>query len=405
MGRRIDEDHKHFIDVVGGKFRKELKRLFRTGDVYRLKGDKHIPVRLPKIDTPHLTYGDPDTGIKRGPGKPGDVIGRDPNKGKGKGSQAGDQEADGMIVHVDIDHVLDLWAEELELPDIKPKDQRTFESFEIKYTGISNIGPESLRHNRRTFLQAIKRLAASGDLDKLQMLPGCKEPMRVVTPIRSDKRYRMYEEHEIPNSSAVIMFARDGSISMDEPKCEVITDMAFWIERWIKRFYEKTETCYFWHDTAAKEVDRDTFYKLRYGGGTKCSSVFKLMAKQFENRFKPEANNIYVFYFSDGENQEDDNQTLLETISKEMRPGVVNMLGITQVLCWNYSTSVKRFMEDRLEDTPQLDNIRMASIGPETSPDPKGGWGETPKLTEEERNKAIDEAIRTLLGKKAGYNI
>jgi uncharacterized sporulation protein YeaH/YhbH (DUF444 family) len=403
MGRRIDEDHKHFIDVVSGKFRKELRRLIGTGDIYRLRGDKHIPVRLPKIHQPHLTYGDPDTGIKRGPGQPGDVIGRDPQKGGG--NQAGDQEAEGMIVHVDVDSVLELWAEELELPDIKPKDQATFDSYEIKYTGISNIGPESLRHNRRTFLQAIKRLAGAGELDKMHLLPGCKEPMRVVTPIRRDKRYRQYKVHEIPNSNAVIFFARDGSISMDDAKCDVVTDMAFWIENWIRRFYEKTESCYFWHDTLAKEVDKDTFYKLRYGGGTKCSSAFKLMTKQFENRFKPEAWNIYVFYFSDGENLESDNETLLAAIAKEMPPEVVNMVGVTQVLCWNYSSSIKRYLEDRMDNFPQMTNVRMASIGPETSPDPKGGWGEAPKLTEEERGKDIDEAVRKLLGKsKPGFN-
>lgn len=382
MGRRVDEDHKHFIDIVKGKFRKELKRLFRTGDIYRMKGKTHVPVRLPKIDQPHIVYGDPDSGIKRGPGKPGDVIGRD--KGKGEGG-AGNEEAEGLIVNVDIDTVLDFMAEDLALPDLKPK-ERNFDDFEIKYTGLSQNGPESLRHNRRTFLQAMKRVAASGEIDKLYTIPGYADPVRLITPIKADKRYRQFRIHEIPSSNAVVFFARDGSISMDEKKCEVVSDMAFWIDRWVRRFYEKVERCYVWHDVTAEETDEEKFYRYRYGGGTKCSSAFRFIAQQFENRFRPEEWNIYVYYFTDGENWPDDNERLWATIKEELPPNVVNSIGVAQVMTTDYDDSVKKFLDDKLADDSKVTNLRTAAIG------------DGPDLPDEERNKAIHEAIKTLLG-------
>ena len=44
------------------------------------------------------------------------------------------------------------------------------------------------------------------------------------------------------------------------------------------------------------------------GGGTTCSSALKLIQSQFENRFPPNTWNIYLFYFTDGENWDGDNE-------------------------------------------------------------------------------------------------
>ena len=110
-------------------------------------------------------------------------------------------------------------------------------------------------------LEALKRLAMSGDMDKLHYLPDVREPIRMITPINSDRRYRQYTEIKIPSSNAVIFFARDCSGSMDDYRCDVVSDMSWWIDCWIRRFYDRVERCYFVHDTEAEEVDEDTFYK------------------------------------------------------------------------------------------------------------------------------------------------
>jgi uncharacterized protein len=394
MPRAIEEDHKHFRDVIDGKLRKELQKYVKTNKFVRLrsKGGK-ATFSLPSIDIPHFVYGEGETGIGRGPGKKGDVIKRDPKKGKG--NEAGDDEGEGILVNVGLEYFLDELQKELKLPNIKPKPTQTFEDIKIKYNDISLTGPESLRHNRRTLLQALKRQAATNELDKLYYVPGVTDPMRIIKPINSDRRYRQYKEIKIPSSNAVIMFGRDGSISMDEEKCEIVSDIAWWIDVWIRRFYEKVERCYFWHDVAAKEVDEETFYKYRYGGGTECSSCFKLMAKQFEDRFRPDKWNIYCFYFTDGENRTEDNPVLLDSLIKQFPSDICNLFGITQVLASDYSNSIKEYLD---KEKDKLPNVKTVSVGPEKSVDFSSDWGSSSsKMTEEERNESIKKAIKALL--------
>ncbi len=398
MPRNIERDHKHFRDIIGGRLRKELKKFVTTGKFVTKRGKNgKMSITLPKIDIPHIVYGDSDEGIGRGPGKDGDVIGRDPQDGDG-GPQAGQEEAEGITVNVDMEEILAFLKEELQLPDLKPKLNETFEEIKIKYNDIALTGPESLRHNRRTMLQALKRLAATGEMDKMHVIPGQSDPIRLITPINQDRRYRQYKEIRIPSSNAVIMFGRDGSASMDQWKCDVVSDMCWWIDVWIRRFYDKVERCYFWHDTQAKEVDEETFYKYRYGGGTTCSTCPKLMAKQFENRFPPNKWNIYCFYFGDGENWNDDNPIFVDTLMKQFPPEVCNLFAVTQVLCWNYANSLKKFCD---ENVGTKINYRSVSIGPEETPDYMSGNWSAPTMTDDDRNEAIKKAIKHLLGSNA----
>jgi uncharacterized sporulation protein YeaH/YhbH (DUF444 family) len=394
MPRNIERDHDHFRKIIGGRLRKELKKFFSTGKFVTKRGKNgKMAITIPKIDIPHIVYGESDDGIGRGPGKPGDVIGKDPQDGDG-GNQAGQDEGEGIIVNVSMEQILAFMKDELQLPDLKPKPNETFEDIKIKYNDISLNGPESLRHNRRTMMQALKRLAAAGELDKLHHIPGFADPIRLITPINSDRRYRQYKEIRIPSSNAVIMFGRDGSASMDQYKCDIVSDMCWWIDLWIRSYYDKVERCYFWHDTVAQEVDEEKFYKYRYGGGTTCSSCPKLMAKQFENRFPPNKWNIYCFYFSDGENWHDDNATFAETIKKEFPPNICNLFAVTQVMCWNYASSLKKYMDQALG---KMENYRSVSIGPEDTPDYMSGHWSAPSLTDEDRNDQVKKAIKILL--------
>lgn len=406
MPRAIEEDHKHFRDVIDGKLRKELQKYVKLNKFVRLraKGGK-ATVSIPTIDIPHFVYGEGETGIGRGPGKKGDIIKRDPQKGDGDGHEAGEDEGEGILVNVGLEYFLEELQKELKLPNLKPKPTQTFEDIKIKYNDIALTGPESLRHNRRTILQALKRQAAANDLDKLYYIPGSTDPMRIIKPINSDRRYRQYKEIKIPSSNAVVMFGRDGSISMDEEKCDIVSDMAYWIDAWIRRFYEKVERCYFWHDVAAQEVDEEYFYKYRYGGGTQCSSCLKLMAKQFENRFPPDKWNVYCFYFSDGENQYNDNPVFNESLAKDFPPTVCNLFGVTQVLCYNYANSLKESVD---KESEKLSNVKTTSIGNEKTVDFSSGDWSAPKLSEEERNEQIKQALKTLLSElnvEAGVGI
>jgi len=399
MPRRIEEDHADFRDVVSGRIRKALKKFIKSGQLVRKRGKNgKISITIPKIDIPHIVYGDGDEGIGRGEGKEGDVIGRDPKSGKGKG--AGEGESEGIIINLSLEDVLKFLKDELQLPNLKKKPNEIYDEVKIKYNNISVIGPESLRHNRRTLKQTMKRQAAEGTLNDRQFVPGLKDPITILKPIKEDKRYRQFKEIKIPSSNALIVFARDGSGSMDATKCEIVSDMAWWIDVWIRQFYNRVERLYVWHDSAAMEVDEEKFYKYRFGGGTTCSSALKFILKQLENRFPPQKWNIYVFYFTDGENWGDDNQTFIKILEEEFTPDIINFTGITQILSYDYNNSVMEAVDDALlAERLDPEHVRTVSIGGVNNSN--NNAFSIPSLSEEERNIQIIDAIKVLLGNPA----
>jgi len=394
LPRRIEEDHKDFRDVYSGRLRKALKKFIKNGSIFRTRGDgSKINVTIPRIDIPHIIYGGKGEGVGRGKGKDGDVIGRKP----GDSRRAGRNPSDGITIAVDMEDVFKFLKDDLKLPDLKPKPSSIFDETKIKYNDIARQGPESLRHNRRTMLQAMKRMAATGELEKLHEIPGFSVPVKMITPINSDRRYRQYREIRLPSSNAAIFFARDGSGSMDDEKCSIVSDMAWWIDVWIRRFYSRVERVYIWHDTRAKEVDEDTFYNYRYGGGTMCSSAMRLISQQFDNRFPPDKWNIYVLYFSDGENWDNDNGKFNNMIREFFPPNIVNFIGITQILSWRYGESLKQ----SVDEFNHAENVRTTEIGAKEDDDGGGHlgfYGGYNQMSEEDRDKQIRRAIIELLG-------
>jgi len=390
-----------FRDVVSGTTRKELKKWIKSGRIIRRRGGRKISIPIPRIDLPHFIFGRPENGLGRGPGDGGDVVGREPAPGQ-QGEQAGTDPGDAIEVDIDMEEILKVMGQDWQLPNMEPKPNRTFEEIKIRYNSLSKVGPPSLLHKRKTLLQTIKRMSSMGQLtpENARLLPGHDVPIVPLTPIRDDMRFRKWTEKKIPSSNAVIFFARDISGSMSTYKCEIVSDMAWWIDMWIRQFYDKTQRCYVVHDTRAWEVDEEKFYKYRYGGGTICSSAMKYIAKQLKHRFPPETWNIYVFYFSDGENWMSDNPEFIKTIKEDLNPSIVNLVGITQILPWG-THGLKEYVDKRITEGV-LDNryVRTAGIDrPEKDKEDRWGWwwwDET--MDEGARNEAIKHAIKELLG-------
>lgn len=337
---------------------------------------------------PHIVYGENNSGVGRGKGEKGDIIGDD-GKQSGKG-KAGQGESEGITIQLNLEDVLKFMQNDLELPNLKPKENGTFEEIRIKYNSISLNGINALRHTRRTMFQALKRLCSTGEINNLYQVPGIKDPVKLITPINSDKRFRQYKEIKVESSNALVIYARDGSGSMDEDKCNIVSDMCWWIDCWIKKFYTKTERLFLWHDIAAHEVDEEKFYNYRFGGGTTCSSVFKLAAKQFEDRYPPQKWNIYMFYFTDGENWNDDSNVLIESINNNFKEHDVNLLGVTQIYSMDKSSNVKISLDNAINDGKIKNvNLKTFDIVSENG------------MSDSDRNSQILDAIKHLMGAKS----
>ena len=226
--------------------------------------------------------------------------------------------------------------------------------------------PESLRHFKRTFKQALKRQIASGTYS----------PERpVIIPIREDMRYRARKKVPGPTANAVIIYMMDVSGSMEDEQKEIVRIESFWIDTWLRSQYRGIESRYIVHDTEAKEVDAETFYHLRESGGTRISSAYQLAAGLMDKHFPADDWNVYLFHFSDGDNLSDgDDELCVDVITNRILPRS-NMFCYGQVEGRYGSGKFLDMLADRFEGT---DNLAVSRI---------------------EGREHIFNSIRTFLGK------
>ncbi len=320
---KIHRDHARFRQIVKGKVRENLKKYIVQGALPGKKGGRIVRVPIPGIELPRFKFGSRQMGgVGQGDGEVGDPIASDPTQGLGPG-QAGNQPGQhGFDVELDVEEIADILGEELNLPRIKPKGSDQVNVKKWRYTGIARVGPESLRHVKRTFKRALKRQIASGEYDP-------KRP--VIIPTSDDKRYKTWKIKPIPQFNAVIIYMMDVSGSMGDEQKEIVRTEAFWIDTWIRKHYENVKYRYIVHEAVAKEVDRETFFTIREGGGTMISTAYALAEKLIREEYPPQEWNIYLFHFSDGDNwAEEDTLKCVEILKRSLLPAC-NLFGYGQV--------------------------------------------------------------------------
>jgi uncharacterized sporulation protein YeaH/YhbH (DUF444 family) len=289
----IKEDHNRFRDIIKGKIKEDLRKYVSQGEMIGRRENEYVKIPLPSIDIPNFRYGPKQQGgVGQGEGKPGDGVG-DPQDGSGQG-KAGDQEGEHLVeVELSIDELAEILGEKLALPRIEPKGMRQIESTKNRYSGLSPIGPQGLRHFRSSYKKALQRSIAAGTYDP-------KNP--IIIPIKEDFRYRTVKTVKKPMTKAVVIYMMDVSGSMGDEQKEIVRMESFWINAWLKKHYKGLETRFIIHDAAAKEVDEETFFKTSESGGTLISSAYKLAQQMIEKDYPVHEWNIYPFHFSDGDN-------------------------------------------------------------------------------------------------------
>jgi uncharacterized sporulation protein YeaH/YhbH (DUF444 family) len=252
--------------------------------------------------------------VGQGEGNPGDPVGQ----GEGQDGESGQGEAGNnegqhdLEVELTLQELAEILGSELELPKIEPRGHKTLKAKAEKYTSIANQGPNSLRHFKRTFKEALKRQIASGTYNP-------DKP--IIIPNKKDFRYRSWKTDVKHENSAVIIYMMDVSGSMGDEQKEIVRTEAFWIDTWLRSQYKGIETRYIIHDATAKEVDEDTFFRTRESGGTLISSAYQLCEKIIETDYSPSEWNIYPFHFSDGDNWSgEDTKLCMEILQKSLFP-------------------------------------------------------------------------------------
>jgi len=320
----IKRDYGRFRDIVRGKIRQNLKKFISHGELITRKGNDKVSIPVPQIELPHFTFGSRDQGgVGQGEGKEGDPIdGGQPEEGNGKG-EAGDNAGEHSLeVDVDLAELAAMLAEELALPNILPKGTHELTTKSVRYKDIHRVGPNSLRHFKRTYREALKRQISAGIYNP-------ENP--VIIPIKQDMRFRGWAQSPRPQTNAVIIYIMDVSGSMGDEQKEIVRTEAFWIDTWLRSQYQGIHRRYIIHDAVAREVDEDTFYKTRESGGTLISSAYRLALDIIKKDYPSADWNIYPFHFSDGDNwSSEDTKVCLDLMKQDLLP-VVNQFAYGQV--------------------------------------------------------------------------
>ncbi|MCY4380794.1 MAG: DUF444 family protein [Proteobacteria bacterium] len=319
MYTKMDSDLSRFRKIVRGQVRKELKNFISSGDIITQipsqgnRKSQTLSIPLPQINLPKFTHGPNNNNQQKGVAQGKGDVGKDVASSDEPGGQASQSPADHAYEsEVTLDELGQLLGEELNLPRIEQKGNKTFEQKHRRYSGVLNQGPESLHHFTRTYRSALKRSIASGIYDP-------KNP--VVVPIKDDKKYRSFQAVNQPLGSAVMIYMMDVSGSMGDKQKELVRLTSFWLDTWLTHSYKGVERRFIIHDATAKVVAEDLFYRTRESGGTLISSAYKKAIDLINNEFPPQDWNIYLFHFSDGDNwSQNDTQLCLQLLDSSILP-------------------------------------------------------------------------------------
>ena len=366
MTRSIDRDNQRFKEIVRGKVRQGLKKYITHGEILGRKGRETVSIPMPSIEIPHFRHGNKGSGgVGQGDGDPGQPIGKGQGDQDGHG-EAGDQAGQHVReVELTLDELAQMLGEELQLPAIQPKGQDTIKAIKTRYNSIRQSGPDSLRHFKRTYKRALRRLIASSEYDP-------HRPM--VIPTREDERFRSWTEVPLPHANAAVIYIMDVSGSMTDDQKEIVRTEAFWIDTWLKSQYDGLQRRYVVHDAVAHEVDEDTFYRVRESGGTRISSAYVTTQTIIERDFPPADWNIYIFQFSDGDNWGEDNAACLKQIQQDF-------LTVCNLFCYGQVESPYGsgdYLKELKRITSKFENLILSEI---------------------KSKDGIYESIRTFLGK------
>jgi uncharacterized sporulation protein YeaH/YhbH (DUF444 family) len=332
---RIQSDVNRFRQIVRGRVREELRRHLGQQEMIGRHGKKLVSIPIPHLELPRFAHDPGGGGVGQGEGQ-----------GDGEGTGAGKDPGQHILeAEFSVEELAEMLGEALELPRIEPKGREELDTKSGRYTGIGPVGPESLRHFRRSYRHALRRMIASGAYDP-------KRPKIVIE--RADKRYRTWKAHPNPSANAVIVYVMDVSGSMGAEQKELVRIESFWLDAWITSHYRGTRTVYIVHDAAAKEVDRDTFFRIRESGGTVISSAYSLAQQIIQERYPPQDWNLYLFHFTDGENySRQDTAKCLDMLQESLLPGL-NLFGYGQVESYGTSGDFYDALEERFKDEERV---------------------------------------------------
>jgi len=284
----------------------------------------------------------------------GDQIEKPPSGGAGGRGKEGSDQGEGedeFQFALSREEFLDLFFEDLELPDLVKVNLKEVRAWQRRRAGHTVAGSPTnldlLRTMRNSYgrrlamkrpresevdelkaeilaLEARQPLDADDLLrlkalhDEVEALEKRRRFVPFIDPI--DIRYRALQPQPRPNTQAVMFCLMDVSGSMGEREKDLAKRFFVLLHLFLKRRYEKIDVVFVRHTHEASEVDEQTFFYSRESGGTVVSTAIAEALKIVKARYQADQWNIYVAQASDGENYADDSERCIELLSEHLMP-------------------------------------------------------------------------------------
>jgi uncharacterized sporulation protein YeaH/YhbH (DUF444 family) len=283
---------------------------------------------------------------------PGDRI-RKPETGAGGGGNGRGpgrgEAADDFLFILSREEVLDLFFEDLELPDLVKLNLRETVTYKPHRAGLTTSGtPTNInvgRTMRNSFgrrmalrrpserecrvladeiaaLEGEERLSLSQRnrlaqlRQELEVLERRRRRIAYVDPV--DVRFNRYERQPLPNASAVMFCLMDVSASMGEREKDLAKRFFVLLHLFLKRRYERIDIVFIRHTDEAHEVDEETFFFSKQSGGTVVSTALEEMQRIIMDRYPSNIWNIYAAQASDGDNANGDSERCATLLRDEL---------------------------------------------------------------------------------------
>ena len=272
----------------------------------------------------------------------GDML---PRSGQGGGKGSGPGEGDGEDAFrfvLSRDEFVDLFLDDLELPDLAKRKLAEADSEGLRRAGYTTSGsPANISVGRTVRLALARRVALRRPrpetIAELEAeLENCDEARRVelqaeidalktkfrripfIDPI--DIRYRRFETTPKPVAQAVMFCLMDVSGSMSEHMKDLAKRFYMLLYVFLTRRYRHVEIVFIRHTDRAEEVDENTFFHGPASGGTLVSSALQAMHEIVRSRFRPADWNIYAAQASDGDNSHSDGEVASRLLTEHILP-------------------------------------------------------------------------------------
>lgn len=283
----------------------------------------------------------------------GDRIAK-PQSGSGGGGKKASDQGEGVDEFEFVlsrDEFLDLFFEDLELPDLVKTNLKEIHAVKPQRAGYTVTGTPTNLNVLRTMRAAYGRRLAlkrpgNEELDEIQkeilMIESKASPSeedrvrlkelhvlyealqmrRKAVPYIDpfDIRYNNFQQIPQPNTKAVMFCLMDVSGSMGEREKDLAKRFFILLHLFLKRRYERIEVVFVRHTHEAEEVDEETFFYSRETGGTKVSTALAEMKRILDDRYSPTEWNIYAAQASDGDNFTGDGERCLSLLQEHLMP-------------------------------------------------------------------------------------